>query len=198
SRDRPQTPWPDVQPDPKLAPRPTITPPMAIILGLTGTSSAGQAPVTMKISPGASTMPSTNAARQANSDRLSAKTEPETMPVAPKIRPRPSIRSTAASPIRRPPPNEAEGVKAVSISALLAGLDPDQRIKRAHPDGGGRQHHDPNYDGAVFEQRRGKGRHAAEEREIEQDDTQRGAQDTVDVSHIGGHGVLQMQELKVT
>ena len=43
----------------------------------------------------------------------------------------------------------------------------------------------------IFEQRLGEELQTAEEGEIEQDQPQRGAQDTVEGSDIGRHGVLR-------
>ena len=48
SRAMPQTPWPEVQPDPKVTPIPTMKPP-TISMGVeTGTSTAGICPMRMK------------------------------------------------------------------------------------------------------------------------------------------------------
>jgi hypothetical protein len=64
-------------------------------------------------------MPASIMTRQTQSYLLAGKSTPARMPVAPMIRPRKSIRRTAASPMRAPPANDAIGVKAVSIGQIL-------------------------------------------------------------------------------
>lgn len=114
--DKPHTPCPDVHPEPRLAPRPTITPPITIMIGLTGTSIAGIVPVATKIKPGAKTIPKIRTRRQERSSLFSKKIAPDIIPVAPKIRPNPNIKSTAANPIDSPPPKDINGVKVVSMN----------------------------------------------------------------------------------
>ena len=72
-----------------------------------------------------------------------------------------------------------------------AGLEAEHGIERAHLHQRRREHDDADDGRTIFEQRLGEELQTAEEGEIEQDQPQRGAQDTVEGSDIGRHGVLR-------
>jgi hypothetical protein len=91
----------------------------------TGTVISGIAPVASQKTAGPVTMPRSSAARQVKSWVEAGAKRPARIPVAPMTRPSTSIRSTADSPIRTPPPRLAQGVKAVSyIVSYLPAVGP--------------------------------------------------------------------------
>jgi hypothetical protein len=65
SRDRPQTPWPEVQPLPHTAPKPTSRPASASSGALASIRGIGTLPVTKAATSGETTIPSTKAIRPA-------------------------------------------------------------------------------------------------------------------------------------
>ena len=114
-RAMPQTPWPDVQPEPKVTPSPTIKPPIKSIGIEAGTLISGISPRKKKCAAGPVIMPNIKAARQEKSLRLAGAKTPVKMPVAPITRPKVSINRTAERPIKIPPVAERSGVNSVSI-----------------------------------------------------------------------------------
>lgn len=122
-RARPQTPWPDVQPDPTAVPIPTSKPAKAIPPRLSGTVWATPPVMTPTIS-GATIRPPMKAARQDQSCSVvwlgnSTLIAPLVMPVIPAIRPNKTMTMIAEMPIRMPPNKEAQGVKAVATTGSM-------------------------------------------------------------------------------
>ena len=99
----PHTPWPEVQPDPKVTPMPTMTPPMIKAGVDTGTETSGSDPVTSMTTSGPMTMPAKKTKRHVRSDEDDGDKMPAKIPVAPMMRPMVSINKTAAHPINTPP-----------------------------------------------------------------------------------------------
>ena len=91
----PKTPWPEVQPDPRLAPNPSTTPHYTIIKGLICTYTVGLFPAKKAIKIDAVIMPMIIAKRHLNSPLSSANKVPDNIPVAPRVSPRLNIKITA-------------------------------------------------------------------------------------------------------
>jgi len=117
SRANPQTPCPDVQPDPTAVPSPTSSPAIVMPRRLSDTVCATGVPKSATTS-GAAKSPRTKVTRQPASrgasfegrTRLSA---PRVIPEIPAMRPKSAITMTALSPIRMPPKSDIQGVKSV-------------------------------------------------------------------------------------
>jgi len=102
SRLTPQTPWPLVQPPPRLAPKPTMRPaPMRTAGDVAGRPWNGSRAVTRRSTPPA-TSPATKSARQRTSPRRGVRSPP-TIPLTPAIRPFKSRSAAALRPITMPP-----------------------------------------------------------------------------------------------
>ena len=112
SRARPQTPCPDVQPEPSAAPVPISSPATAII-GRFDETDCSTGPATALTSRRAAISPATKLSRQPRSTASDMPTAPRVMPAIPAMRPKSSIIMTAESPIRAPPDSEAKGVNSV-------------------------------------------------------------------------------------
>ena len=112
---RPQTPCPEVQPEPSAVPSPTRSPAKAMPPRLSGTVCSTVPPRTVTAS-GARINPARKAHRQSRSFAAPGSAiAPCVMPAMPAMRPKSAITITALSPISTPPNSEAQGVNAVSI-----------------------------------------------------------------------------------
>lgn len=123
SRANPQTPWPEVQPEPMVVPIPTSNPAIAMPMRLVGTVCSIFPPDASKIS-GAAKRPATKQIRQIRSatrgrEGMNVDIAPLDMPIMPAIRPKKSMTITADNPIRTPPVSEANGVKDVSVTGCI-------------------------------------------------------------------------------
>ena len=121
SRASPQTPWPDVQPEPSAVPTPTSSPASAIPGSESGTV-CERSPPARPTKSGAASKPATKAMRH---DRSPPSTAPVVMPEMPAMRPKKSITRTADSPIRTPPKSEAQGVNSVATAGSMTFLPLD-------------------------------------------------------------------------
>src|SRR5687767_2079256 len=132
-RESPQIPWPLVHPPPRRVPKPTSRPPSAS----TGSESEGATPkalgATRWIATPPSTSPSRNEPRHGRSGQ--PPTKPPAIPLMPAILRRPASRSAAARPIKTPPTNAGNGLKAGAKGHRYSN-------RRARPhDGARRRHH---------------------------------------------------------
>ena len=134
SRTIPQTPWPEVQPPPSRAPKPTNNPAITTITQLSGIRGVGRAWPRNPLANGARISPRTKANCQTLSPAARVR-HPPRMPLMPAIRPVAIINSAEASPISAPPSRAEIGSNEdmlLSLKVVLSVVSCFKIPKRSH------------------------------------------------------------------